>query len=162
MYWDVLKEFGAEEYKDVMVAWHPDYRGSQRQQQTGPRTRRSRRSRVRSGGTIEGWVIEAARARPRWISRTGELATSMERGLADSLLPELVFGLITGVKDTTKYRTELNMFYRTWRHRDEQGRLGHRMPADVPGSHHECQQRQKPRSYLNGEREALAAEDKGS
>ena len=69
--------------------------------------------RVRSGGQIEAWLIEELKATPVEIS-TGELATSMERGMADSCFLSYSFGLITGIKDVTKYRTETNMFYRVF------------------------------------------------
>ena len=140
VYWDVLNEFCAEEYKDVMIVGTPTIAAANLFSNKPVHVPADLAGqRVRLGGTIEGWVIEALGGTPVDIP-TGELATSMERGVADSCFLSWSFGLITGVKDTTKYRTELNMFYRTFAlvmNKD----VWDSMPKVLQDGHHERQQR---------------------
>jgi TRAP-type transport system periplasmic protein len=114
-YWDTLNEAPvADEYKDFKVLGTAVIAPSQlfaNKETHVPADMAGQR--VRSGGEIEAWLIEALGGTPVEIS-TGELATSMERGMADSAFLSYSFGLITGIKDVTKYRTETNMFYRAF------------------------------------------------
>jgi TRAP-type C4-dicarboxylate transport system substrate-binding protein len=115
VYWDILTDSpAAEEWKDVVLLGAPviapaQYFGNKEAKVPADMAGQ----RVRSGGQIEAWLIEALGATPVEIS-TGELATSMERGMADSCFLSYSFGLITGIKDVTKYRTETDMFYRAF------------------------------------------------
>lgn len=115
VYWDILNSApAADEYKDFKILGTASIAPAQlfaNKPTHVPADMKDQR--VRSGGEIEAWLIEALGATPVEIS-TGELATSMERGMADSCFLSYSFGLITGVKDTTKYRTETNMFYRVF------------------------------------------------
>jgi TRAP-type transport system periplasmic protein len=115
VYWDILNESPvADEYKDFKVLGTASIAPAQLFANKAVKVPADMKGqRVRSGGEIEAWLIEALGATPVEIS-TGELATSMERGMADSCFLSYSFGLITGVKDTTKYRTETNMFYRVF------------------------------------------------
>lgn len=113
VYWDILQEFAVDtELKDVVLLGVPTiaaahYFGNKEAKVPGDLAGQ----RVRQGGQVEGWLIEELGGTPVDIN-TGELATSMERGVADSCFLSWSFGLITGIKDVTKYRTELNLFYR--------------------------------------------------
>ena len=115
VYWDILHDSAAaEEWKDVVILGCPviapaQYFGNKEAKVPADMAGQ----RVRSGGQIEAWLIEELDATPVEIS-TGELATSMERGMADSCFLSYSFGLITGIKDVTKYRTETDMFYRAF------------------------------------------------
>jgi TRAP-type C4-dicarboxylate transport system substrate-binding protein len=115
VYWDILNESpAADEFKDFKILGTPVIAPSQlfsNKETHVPADMSGQR--VRSGGEIEAWLIEALGGTPVEIS-TGELATSMERGMADSAFLSYSFGLITGIKDTTKYRTETDMFYRAF------------------------------------------------
>ena len=115
VYWDVLQKYSVPtELKDVMLLGTPTIAPAQyfgNKEAKVPADMAGQR--VRSGGQIEAWLIEALGATPVEIS-TGELSTSMERGMADSCFLSYSFGLITGIKDVTKYRTEINEFYRSF------------------------------------------------
>jgi TRAP-type C4-dicarboxylate transport system substrate-binding protein len=160
VYWDILNEFCAEEYKDVVIVGTPTIAAANLFSSKPVKVPADLAGqRVRLGGTIEGWVIEALGGTPVDIP-TGELATSMERGVADSCFLSWSFGLITGVKDTTKYRTELNMFYRSF---------ALVMNKDVWASMPKVLQdgimsvsNGEATAAFNAANEALAAEDKGA
>ena len=115
VYWDVLQKYSVPtELKDVMLLGTPTIAPAQyfgNKEAKVPADMKGQR--VRSGGQIEAWLIEALGATPVEIS-TGEFSTSMERGMADSTFLSYSFGLITGIKDVTKYRTELDEFYRSF------------------------------------------------
>ena len=115
VYWDVLQKYSVPtELKDVMLLGTPTIAPAQyfgNKEAKVPADMKGQR--VRSGGQIEAWLIEELGATPVEIS-TGELSTSMERGMADSCFLSYSFGLITGIKDVTKYRTEINEFYRSF------------------------------------------------
>ncbi len=115
VYWDVLQQYSVPtELKDVVLLGTPTIAPAQyfgNKEAKVPADMAGQR--VRSGGQIEAWLIEALGATPVEIS-TGELATSMERGMADSCFLSYSFSLITGIKDVTKNRTELDIFYRSF------------------------------------------------
>lgn len=115
VYWDMLQKYCVDtELKDVVLLGTPTIAAAQLFSNVETHVPADMSgTRVRSGGEIEAWLIEALGATPVEIS-TGELATSMERGIADSCFLSWSFGLITGIKDTTTYRTELDMFYRSF------------------------------------------------
>jgi TRAP-type transport system periplasmic protein len=110
--WDVVNTLGASEYKDVEVLGlafisPAEYWGTKEVKVPTD----IKGMRMRTGGGIESSIINALGGTPVDIA-TGELATSMERKLADGTFLTWSFGMATGVKDLTQYRTELNMFYR--------------------------------------------------
>ena len=113
-YWDVVTQKAQDEWKDVQVLAvtviaPAQYRGNVEVE--GDITKFDG-TRMRSGGRIETWMCEAMGATPVEIS-TGDLATSLERGLVDGCF--LSYSLILAqAKDFTKYTTEANMFYRCW------------------------------------------------
>jgi TRAP-type C4-dicarboxylate transport system substrate-binding protein len=113
-YWDVVTQKAQDEWKDVQVLAvtviaPAQYRGNV---QVDGDVAKFDGMRLRSGGRIETWVAEALGATPVEIS-TGDLATSLERGLADGAL--LSYSLILAqAKDFTKYTTQCDMMYRCW------------------------------------------------
>jgi TRAP-type C4-dicarboxylate transport system substrate-binding protein len=113
-YWDVVTQKAADEWKDVhvlavTVIAPAQYRGNV---QVDGDVTKFQGMRLRSGGRIETWVAEALGATPVEIS-TGDLSTSLERGLADGAL--LSYSLILAqAKDFTKYTTQCDMMYRCW------------------------------------------------
>lgn len=113
-YWDVVTQKAQDEWKDVHVLGvtviaPAQYRGNV---EVNGDVAKFDGMRMRSGGKIETWIAEALGATPVEIS-TGDLSTSLERGLVDGTL--LSYSLILAqAKDFTKYTTEANMFYRCW------------------------------------------------
>jgi TRAP-type C4-dicarboxylate transport system substrate-binding protein len=113
-YWDVVQQYAQDEWKDVHVLGvtviaPAQYRGNV---EVAGDVTKFEGMRMRSGGRIETWICEALGATPVEIS-TGDLSTSLERGLVDGCL--LSYSLILAqAKDFTKYTTEANMFYRCW------------------------------------------------
>ncbi len=161
VYWDVLQKYSVPtELKDVMLLGTPTIAPAQyfgNKEAKVPADMKGQR--VRSGGQIEAWLIEALGATPVEIS-TGELSTSMERGMADSTFLSYSFGLITGIKDVTKYRTELDEFYRSfmlimnkkvW---DSMPTVLHEQIMSVSGP--------EASAIYSAANEALAAEDKAA
>lgn len=69
--------------------------------------------RIRSGAKVEGMVIEQLGATPIEIA-TGDLSTSLERGLVDSCFLTWSAVLSFGVKDVTQYRTACDVFTKSW------------------------------------------------
>jgi TRAP-type C4-dicarboxylate transport system substrate-binding protein len=160
VYWDILNEFCADEYKDFVILGTPTIAAAQYFGNKAAKVPADMAGqRVRSGGEIEAWLIEALGATPVEIS-TGELATSMERGMADSCFLSWSFGLITGVKDTTKFRTETNMFYRCFAiimNKD----VWNSMPKTLQDAIMSVSGGEASGKY-SAANEALAAEDKGA
>jgi TRAP-type C4-dicarboxylate transport system substrate-binding protein len=160
VYWDILNEFCVDEYKDFVILGTPTIAAAQyfgNKEAKLPADMAGQR--VRSGGEIEAWLIEALGATPVEIS-TGELATSMERGMADSCFLSWSFGLITGVKDSTKFRTETNMFYRCFAiimNKD----VWNSMPKTLQDAIMSVSGGEASGKY-SAANEALAAEDKGA
>ncbi len=68
---------------------------------------------MRSGGKIESWILNAIGAEPIDIT-LGDLGTSMERGLADGAFLSWSMVFVSGAKDYTKDRTVLDLMYRPW------------------------------------------------
>jgi TRAP-type C4-dicarboxylate transport system substrate-binding protein len=113
-YWDVIQEYAKEEWKDVQVLGVTVIAASQYAGNKEVKVPADMAGmRMRSGGKIETWIVEAVGATPVEIS-TGDLATSIERGVADGAFVTYSLMLSTGLKDVTKYRTEGNYFYRCW------------------------------------------------
>ena len=161
VYWDILNESPtADEYKDFKVLGTASIAPAQLFANKATKVPADMAGqRVRSGGQIEAWLIEALGATPVEIS-TGELATSMERGMADSCFLSYSFGLITGVKDTTKFRTETNMFYRVFAIIMNK-KVWDSMPAVLQDQIMSVSGRDVSGAY-SAANEALAAEDKGA
>ena len=115
VYYDMVQEFCAnDEFKEVQilgaVAIAPaEYVGTKPAQKPGDFSGQ----RVRSGGTIESWMIEQLGGTPVEIS-TNDLLGSMEKGLIDSAFISWSLALSSGVKDVTTYRTQCDLFYRCW------------------------------------------------
>jgi len=111
--WDILQEFCADEYKDVVILGAATISPSQYYGNKEVKVPADlAHMRMRSGSTVESWIVQALGAVPIDIS-TGDLSTAMERNLADGCLLTWNFGLVTGVKNITEYRTKLDLFYRT-------------------------------------------------
>ena len=111
--WDIFQEFCLDEYKDVLIMGTAtitpaQYFGNKEVKVPGDFAH----MRVRSGGTVEAWIVEALGAVPIDIS-TGDLSTAMERQLADACFLTWSFSKVTGVKNITEYRTALSLYYRT-------------------------------------------------
>ena len=68
---------------------------------------------IRSGGKVEGWIIEALGATPVEFE-TGDLSTSIERGLVDGAWLTHSAVVAFGVRDVTQYRTLVSLFPRAW------------------------------------------------
>ena len=114
-YWDVVTQKAQDEWKDVQVLavtviapgavpWQR--RGPGRRHEVPGHAHAVRRTHRDAGS------CEALGATPVEIS-TGDLSTSLERGLVDGTF--LSYSLILAqAKDFTKYTTEANMFYRCW------------------------------------------------
>ncbi len=114
VYWDVIQEFAKDEWKDAQVLGVTVISGAQYAGNKPVKLPADLKGlRMRSGGKVETWIINALGATPVEIS-TGDLATSMERGLADGAFVSYSLMLSTGLKDVTKYRTEGDFFYRCW------------------------------------------------
>jgi TRAP-type C4-dicarboxylate transport system substrate-binding protein len=113
-FYDIVTQKAQDEWKDVQVLGvtviaPAEYRGNV--EVKGDVTKFNG-TRMRSGGRIETWILEAFGATPVEIG-TGDLSTSLERGMADGAF--LSYSLILAMaKDFTKYTTECNMFYRCW------------------------------------------------
>jgi TRAP-type C4-dicarboxylate transport system substrate-binding protein len=114
VYWDIIQEFAKDEWKDVQVLGVTVIAGAQYAGNKEVKLPADLKGlRMRSGGKVETWICETLGATPVEIS-TGDLATSMERGLADGAFVSYSLMLSTGLKDVTKYRTEGDFFYRCW------------------------------------------------
>jgi TRAP-type C4-dicarboxylate transport system substrate-binding protein len=161
VYWDVLQQYSAAtELKDVVLLGTPTIAPAQYFGNKAAKVPADiAGQRVRSGGQIEAWLIESLKATPVEIS-TGELATSMERGMADSCFLSYSFGLITGIKDVTKLRTETNMFYRSFMLVLNK-KVWDSMPAVLQQGIMSVSGPQASATY-SAANEALAAEDKGA
>ena len=113
-FYDVVTQKAQDEWKDVQVLAvtviaPAQYRGNV---DIKGDLSKFEGTRMRSGGRIETWILEAFGATPVEIG-TGDLSTSLERGMADGAF--LSYSLILAMaKDFTKYTTECNMFYRCW------------------------------------------------
>jgi TRAP-type C4-dicarboxylate transport system substrate-binding protein len=112
--WDILNTLSADAYKDVVVLGvavisPAEYFGNKEVKVPSD----LKGMRMRSGGKVESWVLQATGATPVDIE-TGDLATSVERGLVDGTFLSWSFGIVTGVKDLTKYRTKVDLFYRAF------------------------------------------------
>ena len=113
-YWDVVTQKAQDEWKDVQVLGvtviaPAQYRGNV---EINGDVSKFEGTRMRSGGRIETWIVEAFGATPVEIG-TGDLSTSLERDMADGAF--LSYSLILAMaKDFTKYTTEANLFYRCW------------------------------------------------
>ena len=113
-FYDVVTQKAQDEWKDVQVLAvtviaPAQYRGNV---EVNGDVAKFEGTRMRSGGRIETWMIEAFGATPVEIG-TGDLSTSLERGMADGAF--LSYSLILAMaKDFTKYTTEANLFYRCW------------------------------------------------
>ncbi len=113
-FYDVVTQKAQDEWKDVQVLAvtviaPAQYRGNV---EIKGDVSKFEGTRMRSGGRIETWMIEAFGATPVEIG-TGDLSTSLERGMADGAF--LSYSLILAMaKDFTKYTTEANLFYRCW------------------------------------------------
>jgi TRAP-type C4-dicarboxylate transport system substrate-binding protein len=68
---------------------------------------------MRSGGKIESWILEALGAEPIDIL-LGDVGTALERGLADGGFFSWSLTFISGAVRYTTDRTELNLLYRPW------------------------------------------------
>jgi TRAP-type C4-dicarboxylate transport system substrate-binding protein len=68
---------------------------------------------MRSGGKVEDWILEELGGEPVDIM-VGDLAPSMEKGLADGAFLTWSYIMAVGVKDYTSYRTHLDLMYRPW------------------------------------------------
>ena len=68
---------------------------------------------IRSGGKVEGWIIEALGATSVEFE-TGDLSTSLERGLVDGAWLTHSAVNAFGVRDVTQYRTLVGLFPRAW------------------------------------------------
>lgn len=114
VYWDIVQEYCQNEWKDVQVLAVAVISGAQyagNKEIKAPQDLKGLR--MRSGGKVETWILETLGATPVEIS-TGDLGTSMERGLADGAFLSWSLIMTTGVKDVTEYRTECDLFYRCW------------------------------------------------
>ena len=113
-FYDIVTQKAQDEWKDVQVLGvtviaPAEYRGNV---EVNGDVAKFEGTRMRSGGRIETWIIQAFGATPVEIG-TGDLSTSLERGMADGAF--LSYSLILAMaKDFTKYTTEANMFYRCW------------------------------------------------
>jgi TRAP-type C4-dicarboxylate transport system substrate-binding protein len=113
-FYDVVTQKAQDEWKDVQVLAvtviaPAQYRGNV---EVKGDVSKFEGTRMRSGGRIETWILEAFGATPVEIG-TGDLSTSLERGMADGAF--LSYSLILAMaKDFTKYTTECNLFYRCW------------------------------------------------
>jgi TRAP-type C4-dicarboxylate transport system substrate-binding protein len=113
-FWDVVTQKAQDEWKDVQILGvtviaPAQYRGNV---EIGGDVAKFEGTRMRSGGRIETWILEAFGATPVEIG-TGDLSTSLERGMADGAF--LSYSLILAMaKDFTKYTTECDLFYRCW------------------------------------------------
>jgi TRAP-type C4-dicarboxylate transport system substrate-binding protein len=113
-FWDVVTQKAQDEWKDVQILGvtviaPAQYRGNV---EINGDVSKFEGTRMRSGGRIETWILEAFGATPVEIG-TGDLSTSLERGMADGAF--LSYSLILAMaKDFTKYTTECDLFYRCW------------------------------------------------
>jgi TRAP-type C4-dicarboxylate transport system substrate-binding protein len=113
-FWDVVTQKAQDEWKDVQILGvtviaPAQYRGNV---EINGDVSKFEGTRMRSGGRIETWILEAFGATPVEIG-TGDLSTSLERGMADGAF--LSYSLILAMaKDFTKYTTEADLFYRCW------------------------------------------------
>jgi TRAP-type C4-dicarboxylate transport system substrate-binding protein len=113
-FYDIVTQKAQDEWKDVQVLGvtviaPAQYRGNV---EINGDVAKFEGTRMRSGGRIETWILEAFGATPVEIG-TGDLSTSLERGMADGAF--LSYSLILAMaKDFTKYTTEANLFYRCW------------------------------------------------
>ena len=113
-FYDVVTQKAQDEWKDVQILGvtviaPAQYRGNV---EINGDVSKFEGTRMRSGGRIETWILEAFGATPVEIG-TGDLSTSLERGMADGAF--LSYSLILAMaKDFTKYTTECDLFYRCW------------------------------------------------
>ncbi len=113
-FYDVVTQKAQDEWKDVQILGvtviaPAQYRGNV---EIKGDVAKFEGTRMRSGGRIETWILEAFGATPVEIG-TGDLSTSLERDMADGAF--LSYSLILAMaKDFTKYTTECNLFYRCW------------------------------------------------
>ncbi len=113
-FYDIVTQKAQDEWKDVQILGvtviaPAQYRGNV---EVNGDVAKFEGTRMRSGGRIETWILEAFGATPVEIG-TGDLSTSLERGMADGAF--LSYSLILAMaKDFTKYTTECNLFYRCW------------------------------------------------
>ncbi len=114
VYWDIIQEYAKDEWKDLQVLGVTVISGAQYAGNKEVKLPADLKGmRMRSGGKVETWILDTLGATPVEIS-TGDLATSMERGLADGAFVSYSLMLSTGLKDVTKFRTEGDFFYRCW------------------------------------------------
>ena len=134
-FYDVVTQKAQDEWKDVQILGvtviaPAQYRGNV---EINGDVSKFEGTRMRSGGKIETWILEAFGATPVEIG-TGDLSTSLERGMADGAF--LSYSLILAMaKDFTKYTTGVRPVLSLLGHRDEQGRL-ELHAHDRPGPDH--------------------------
>ena len=68
---------------------------------------------IRTGGKVEGWIMEALGATPVELE-TGDLSTSLERGLVNGAFLTNSAVNAFGVRDVTQYRTLCSLFSSAW------------------------------------------------
>jgi TRAP-type C4-dicarboxylate transport system substrate-binding protein len=115
VYWDMVQKYGAnDDFKDVVVLGVVALAGAQ---YVGNKPIEKLEDfqglRIRNDGAEEAKVVEALGATPVEIE-TSELATSIERGMADGCFLTWSGVFSFGVGDYTKYRTKCDIFYRIW------------------------------------------------
>lgn len=114
IFWDIVQEYCQDEWKDMQVLGVVVLSGGpfiSTKEVKLPADLKGMR--VRSGGKVETWLIETLGGTPVEIS-LGDLATSMERGMADGLFLSWSMVLSQGLHEVTKYRLDNEMFYRCW------------------------------------------------
>ena len=68
---------------------------------------------IRSGGKVEEWIIEALGGTPVEME-TGDLSTSLERGMVDGAFLTNSAVNAFGVRDVTQHRTRCGLYSRVW------------------------------------------------
>jgi len=113
--YEILEKYTFDtEWKDVKVLMTPslppmDYHGTKQLHTLED----FQGMKIRSGGLVEGWVIEALGATPVEME-TGDLSTSLERGMIDGCFLTHSALNAFGARDVTQYRTICKPFSRTW------------------------------------------------
>ncbi len=112
--WDLYEDYCDEEFSDVVFIGVTcisggQYVGTKKVMAPGDLVG----MKMRSGGKVEDWILEELGGEPVDIM-VGDLAPSMERGLADGAFLTWSYIMAAGVEDYTTYRTHLDLMYRPW------------------------------------------------
>jgi TRAP-type C4-dicarboxylate transport system substrate-binding protein len=112
--WDLYEEYCDEEFDDVVVVGvtcisGAQYVGNKKVALPGDLAG----VKMRSGGKVEDWILTELGSEPIDVM-VGDLAPSMESGLADGAFLTWSYVMAVGVKDYTDYRTHLDLLYRPW------------------------------------------------